>query len=80
LPPYLSAPSTSKKKAELPGVTLTLVTLGSPAFLDLRIRDFLSPSYGGFGFDVLFLLCSRSDSERDVNRKMRDGALQQKQS
>jgi hypothetical protein len=31
---------------------LFAVTFGSPAFLDLRTRDFLSPSYGGFGFIV----------------------------
>jgi len=56
------------KKTDLPRTTLTLFTLGSPAFLDRRIRDFLSPPYGGFGFDLLFLLCSRSEGGGDVKK------------
>jgi hypothetical protein len=44
--------SYANKKAALPPVTFTLVTVGSPAVLgSLRIRDFLSLPYGRFGFD-----------------------------
>jgi hypothetical protein len=38
------------KKAALPFVAMTMVTFGSPAFLDQRIRDFLSLPYDRFGF------------------------------
>ena len=37
-------------------MTITMVTFGSPAFLNQRIRDILSLPYDRFG--VVILLCS----------------------
>lgn len=44
------------KKAAPPRATFTLVALGSPAFLNFRIRDFLSLSHNRFGFGYLDII------------------------
>jgi hypothetical protein len=49
------------KKAAPPSATITLVTFGSPAFLEsLWIRDFPPHPYGWFGFTRIYAIYSKA--------------------
>jgi len=64
-----------KQKSRTTSVAMTMVIFGSPAFLDQRIRNFLSLPYDRFGF-IIFLRVDHKAKQISTEKNNKEYSVQ----